>query len=598
MANVNSSAPNLMNAAINLTALREHARKELVAVLDSVQGAKGLVLDPKLSGPLGLVCEVSLLKEYGVEKIYLLGDRLETECKNLIYIIRPKLNFMKYVADHIHRHREEGSAKEYSLFFVPRRTMIVERHLEEEGVFEFVTIGEFRLDLIPFDQDLLSLEIEDSYKECFLEGDKTSLYYVARSIMKLQALFGIIPHLKGKGACAKSVMEMVLRMRREMGADEPSIIAPEIDTLILIDRQTDMITPMCTQLTYEGMIDEVFGIQNNCAELDAELLALTEEQQRKAKEAPGKKTKQPLNSNDKLYTQLRDANLSVLGPLLNKKAKEIDDYYKKRYEFQTVTQIRDFMKGLGGYQQDHQSLRLHTNIVERILNLTRKLSFRRHLETEQSLLTNSEEAYLYIEECMYKQDPILKVLRLMTLYSLTTGGIPPKIFESMRAEFLSVYGYEHLFTLTNMEKLGLIKRQEGKGWYQAVKKPLRLIVEDVNEAEPNDIAFVYSGYAPLSVRLIEMKDQWRQMDEVMRMLPGPTVEKDQDLPLPVREARGTAGARSKVTLVFFVGGITFTEIAALRYLNSIDETTDYIIATTKLLNGDGLISSLLSPFAQ
>jgi hypothetical protein len=45
---------------------------------------------------------------------------------------------------------------------------------------------------------------------------------------------------------------MLLRMRREMGADEPTQIVPEIDTLILIDRQTDMVTPMCTQLTYEG----------------------------------------------------------------------------------------------------------------------------------------------------------------------------------------------------------------------------------------------------------------------------------------------------------------------------------------------------------
>ncbi len=33
----------------------------------------------------------------------------------------------------------------------------------------------------------------------------------------------------------------------------------QIDMLILIDRDTDMMTPMCTQLTYEGLIDEVMG---------------------------------------------------------------------------------------------------------------------------------------------------------------------------------------------------------------------------------------------------------------------------------------------------------------------------------------------------
>lgn len=41
-----------------------------------------------------------------------------------------------------------------------------------------------------------------------------------------------------------------------------------------------------------------------------------------------KNVKVPLNSNDKLYSEIRDLNFSVLGPLLNRKAKEIDQYYK------------------------------------------------------------------------------------------------------------------------------------------------------------------------------------------------------------------------------------------------------------------------------
>jgi hypothetical protein len=59
--------------------------------LSKVPGKKGLVLDPTFSGPLGLIAEVALLKEYGVEKIYyLLPGKLNTESKNLIYLVRPK----------------------------------------------------------------------------------------------------------------------------------------------------------------------------------------------------------------------------------------------------------------------------------------------------------------------------------------------------------------------------------------------------------------------------------------------------------------------------------------------------------------------------
>ncbi len=36
----------------------------------------------------------------------------------------------------------------------------------------------------------------------------------------------------------------------------------EIDSLIILDRSVDMVTPMLTQLTYEGLIDEFIGIEH------------------------------------------------------------------------------------------------------------------------------------------------------------------------------------------------------------------------------------------------------------------------------------------------------------------------------------------------
>ena len=40
-------------------------------------------------------------------------------------------------------------------------------------------------------------------------------------------------------------------------------IQPQIDTLLLIDRTVDFLTPLATQLTYEGLIDEIYGVQNS-----------------------------------------------------------------------------------------------------------------------------------------------------------------------------------------------------------------------------------------------------------------------------------------------------------------------------------------------
>ncbi len=84
-----------------------------------------------------------------------------------------------------------------------------------------------------------------------------------------------------------------------------------------------------------------------------------------------------------------------------------------------------------------------------------------------------------------------------------------------------------------------------------------------------------------------MRDQWKQHDEAMRLLPGPTIERDQELPQAILESRtGGAAPSTKVTLVFFIGGITFTEISAIRYLSQVDglySPVGFLIPLTLLL---------------
>ena len=36
----------------------------------------------------------------------------------------------------------------------------------------------------------------------------------------------------------------------------------------MLDRAVDLLSPACTQLTYEGLIDEVFGVTNGAVMLD------------------------------------------------------------------------------------------------------------------------------------------------------------------------------------------------------------------------------------------------------------------------------------------------------------------------------------------
>ena len=49
----------------------------------------------------------------------------------------------------------------------------------------------------------------------------------------------------------------------------------------------------------------------------------------------------------------------------------------------------------------------------------------------------------------------------------------------------------------------------------------------------------------------------------------------------------------KVVLVFFVGGVTMAEIAALRFLSQQEESTvEYIVASTSVITGHSFVESL------
>lgn len=56
---------------------------------------------------------------------------------------------------------------------------------------------------------------------------------------------------------------------------------------------------------------------------------------------------------------------------------------------------------------------------------------------------------------------------------------------------------------------------------------------------PNDISYVYSGYAPLSIRLTQVlaRPGWRSIEEVLKMLPGPHFEERQQLPAGLHKKR-------------------------------------------------------------
>jgi len=265
-------------------------------------------------------------------------------------------------------------------------------------------------------------------------------------------------------------------------------------------------------------------------------------------------------------------------------------------------------------KNEHNLLGTHFKLAEKI-SVTRKTkTTMRQLEIEEWLLNGEElkECEDYIEAQIAKLVPFPVVLRLLCLHSLT-NGIKPKRFEFFKREVVQTYGFHTLFTLNNLEKLQMLRPLVKKNNWATVRKQLRLMhpAEKVDFSNPQDINYTYNGYAPLAVRLLELaaKPGWRKLGDLLDQLPGKTFEVYQEPdrtdryglsglsgagePPPAASSGSTESARKPITLVFFLGGITHGEISAIRHLSDRESHgRDYLICTTKLINGKTLLESV------
>jgi vacuolar protein sorting-associated protein 33A len=408
-----------------------------------------------------------------------------------------------------------------------------EQMLEDEGVLDVVNIGEYHLGLIPFDSDLVSLEISDLYKQCYVDNDLSPLDTVARSLHKLQSIYGLIPHIKSKGSSSKKVLQKLLHICREnnnsghegiggfggssgsggggggvnggpgggsnsggggLGGGDAGA-GEGIDTLVLLDREVDLFSCLLIPLTYEGLIDECMGIDNGRVKVDMSVLgddkdtppallppsSSSDQQQQQViaaaiassanegetrKYLPGDKVAIALNNTDVVFKECRDLSIEALGTYLQEKAILI----RKRYsDFRdnkdaSISEIHGFVKKIPELTKEYKSLNQHINIAELLKVTTDSAQFRSNWQTERGILEGEPALLEYVEDLIIEdcteRTNFFKILKLFCLSSLTSNGIQAKKFDHLRKLIVHTYGFEHLFTITNLEKAGLLRRKE------------------------------------------------------------------------------------------------------------------------------------------
>ncbi len=519
------------------------------------------------------------------------------------YITRPNMIFVTQIAEHIKDDLRSGEQREYRIIFVPRKLATADYILEREGVFQYVTILEWdQLHLIPLDEHLLSLERSNAIPTLYLDGDHTMLYSIAKSVLLLEDVFGTIPLVHGKGHLAEKVWRIIGRLVESRPITPPQQPSG-ISELILFDRQCDLVTPLCSQLTYEGILDDVFSIRSGFAEF--------------GKDVTGKEqnVKVLVNAQDPVFAEIRSLHFAAVPGVLSDITKRLRVDYNEGKATSSVSGLKSFVERLPELRKKHDSLSTHLKVSEKIVQRKVAGEFQKQLEYERAILEAAEKTQItdYIEECLHRQINIRIPLRLMCLMSTTNNGIKPKYLDCLKTQFLHSYGHQHLATFYNLEQFGMIQEkveeasqipgQAHKSTFKQLAKQLKLVPKHPDSYDvhaPKDMAYVYGGaYQPLSCAAIDYiarSGGWKGLDDVVKSWSGPIFTCGQGVSIRDRAYSSRSApmpaAPPRVILVYFIGGCTFSEINALRFLKE-KTNRHYIVATTHLINPDSVIDSLL-----
>lgn len=583
---------------IDTSIFKEHIKQKYIAMISGIgtddPNSKILVIDP----PIYAILRNILIKdEIGVSKIMDLKEDLKADAPHIIFMSTPSVQNMNKINTVI----QANMGKSFHMIFVPRRTFACKEVLLSSGRYgDINNIFDFNFDLIPMDTDLLSLEINDAARQLYLELDTTTLVLVAESIQRLQLVFGKIDCIFGKGLSAKVITDMLKNLESESKLKPDDSVKGEIDCCLILDRNLDFATPMLTQNTYAGLLDENWGIrQNNLIMLDKKFFPFTQPQALKLNKDGQQDYKL---ASDRIFREIKDYHLQVVRGVLDEKLAEIKNIHDEAAAIsgkdKSVREIREkYEKERKLREKDMDKVATHAELRNTIDEQMAKPAHYRRIKTEQNIVdgfSKLQETLDFVETQIAKQADLAKTLRLLCLQSIVEGGIKQVALDGIKREFIQAYGFQHILTLNNLEKAGVLKKDGEKKIWDVLNKQLKLINPEIGDLkDPTDATFAYEGYAPILVRLIEFlfkKDGWNTIKSSLDALNAPTI---------YDEKKGNAFSNTtqrNVILVYIIGGVTYGELSAIRYIGK-KYNKEIIVATTGVITGDRLVSSFFEKYS-
>ena len=544
-----------------------------------------------------------ILKVQGAFMDYATQSSLKLEEEIVLFIIQPTMDNLETLI--YAKHVVQNTVELCAIFFPKETPEIIEKLIKEELLDTF-QIYNFNIDIEPLDADLYCLESDESFREIYIDKNYDSISKLAEVVLKFEAAFGKIQSKYIKGDMAK-IFNDYLTLKE---AEHKLKTNEQILGMIVLDRSIDFITPLLSNYTYEGMIDEYLGInKGNITVKRSFTKSILKPDYRKKK--PDDNIEYPLTSDvNGFFSDLRCMHYITATNYISSINDKYVAKFDKNKEVRTTDQMVETFSSFKDFKSIESYLNDNTNFLKLLYNEVKNIDDANIRQHKLALINgDNKKVETYYNDYISEKKDLYKILNVIILQSLIQNGI--ENYFLLKREIMNIYGYQQIFLFRNLEFLNLVKEKENitlqklfKSRFQQINENLNLINRNFKLRETNDLSYIVEGYCPLTLKLIEKAGEggWSEIRETLNLIPGKT-----SIPFNEKEV---ANPTENINTIFvvFLGGITYAEIEGIRYLNRkykeiYDKSNDenktrkqFIIITTQILNSKKLYDILGKKF--
>lgn len=551
-----------------VTAVRDYINR----MLQDISGMKVLILDSQTVSTVSVVYSQSdLLKKevFLVELVDSISKSKESMSHlKAVYFLRPTSENIQL----LRRQLASPRFGEYHLFFsnILKDTQI---HIladsdEHEAVQQ---VQEFYADFVAVDPFHFSLNISANHLYMLpVAMDPSNLqHYCDRIVDGISAVFLALKRrpiirYQRTSDIAKRIAQETGKLMYQQESGLFDFRRMEISPLLLVlDRREDPVTPLLNQWTYQAMVHELIGIQDNKVDL------------RTSGKVPIDQQEVVLSSEqDAFFKANMYENFGDIGINIKKMVDEFQQIAKSNQNIQTIEDMAKFVDNYPEYRKMHGNVSKHVTLVTEMSKIVEERKLMIVSQTEQELACNGGQgaAFEAVTNLLNNENVSdIDRLRLVMLYALRYEKESPvqlmQLFNKLSAKSPK---YKPGLVQFLLKQAGVDKRTGDLFGNRDLLNIARNMARGLKGVEN-----VYTQHQPLLFQTMESISKGRL--------------RDVDYPYVGNHYQQ---GRPQDVIIFIVGGTTYEESRSVALLNSSNPGIRFILGGTAILNSKRFLRDL------